>query len=276
MEAACYIVFLSQKSQAEAVEIIYNKDSSEVNTTTVATAIKNLHQRGAIIINISGGAKSPIYKSNVEYFINYLKNELTDTKSRSHNPSRYDLSEDDINFLRKFLDSDWFRETFFSKQALQLIENANMDFERRINQRRVYAERGIFAIANILTRMLAVTEAFDLEPLKHYTPSSKDIKDFKTFDEFAVNWSQKLPARTIEKFRIKCKKYLGSDYSSYITESGLKNPYYVLCIPLKLLVIRNICHNWSTRITADTAVQEAFGISYDWKNNKLKTKKLIN
>src|SRR3989338_4566796 len=140
-ESILYIVYYFPKTQRDAVEIIYQKPTEEVAQNPIIKARNKLVKIKALEATDISNMKRIQWKSNVDPLIEYIKSKFDEKRKESTYPKSYELSTDDIAFLRKFFYSNWFRSTFFNKVNLQLAINAVYYGMGKPSKERMWARR---------------------------------------------------------------------------------------------------------------------------------------
>ncbi|MCD4821849.1 MAG: hypothetical protein K8R11_07240 [Methanococcoides sp.] len=109
VESLLYIATMQPKTQTDAIELIYNKKN--INSSPVKSARDILVREGALKYG-EGISKVPLI-AQVDVFLNHLK---TKSDNRySSNVVDNGLTKNDLAYLKMVLDSDYFRDIFYSR-----------------------------------------------------------------------------------------------------------------------------------------------------------------
>lgn len=235
LESILYFVYYSPKTQKDAVEIIYQKPSQEVAQNPVIKARKNLEKINALKQVNTGDLRKIKLISSSEPLIEYLKFIINEQSKRSRAPpALYKLSEYDIEFLEKFFNSEWFRNTFFNKDTLSLIASVLWLHVGRMKNK-LFVKSAFFTMGQIFIEILAITQAFYLKRQKYF-PQSRDIIGNVSFDDFMQYWYRKKlnninTAKINEVIEDLSSMYSFDPFTVLLTKEALKPPFPAFCLP---------------------------------------------
>lgn len=246
LESAIYIAAFSPKMQKDVVEIVYNRPSEKVNMKRFVTARDNLLRLNYIKTGYSGDMRRHKLISVHSPFVTYIKKDY-EKRNKKSIPFPYALDKEDITFLQKFFDSDWFRNTFFNTDAMRIMATSREPIE--YDEKNVLRISAFGVLGQIFTDILSITDAFSRK-IEEYLPQSESIRNVKSFDKFIEIW-YKDKLVNINKIGIsKVIKYLNSydsEYMRYLAKKSLEKPYPALCIPQKFWpVSRRIVRHYSS------------------------------
>ncbi len=212
MESLVYLVFFKPRMQIEGVRLIYGKPKP--NIQPIIRARKYLYNAGYIeISNDPQDLRNIVLKSKPEPFINYVIDKL---KKRSVSAKRklekYYLTEDEKRILFLILDSNWFRNTFFSKSYI--LSHYNREFNKDKNGK-LFVTSAFVYLAYTIERICVLSYIFK-SFFKDLVPNNDDIISFNSFDTFIKYWA-----------RLKFNKKLRSFLDKILPEAELRLGYSI-------------------------------------------------
>lgn len=248
-ESLVYLAyFIPRKQHNEAIEFIYGQkhNSRKINIQPLIKARKKLMRLD--YIDIKKINHDINYYSTPKTLIEYIHKVAEYKKKCSSNPQLFELSEDDTKFLELLFDSNWFRTFFNDYLALHLdTKDAFYDIYRDDDGKLEASEKNDVAlrcIYQVLFDILVLSASIrHLPKYKKLLPKSKEIANFKSFDEFVAVWNSKklknLNEKELEKAvlsesrkLIPIVKTLGeSIFFDFLNEKIFKPPYVAFCIP---------------------------------------------
>lgn len=115
IESYLYIAMMEEKSQAEAIELIYN--TKKINSSPVQNARVRMKKADILETTDLSSLRNIPFKSKIEPFLEHLleksKEQTILRKSRKQKGNT--LNETDIKYLKLILDSSYYRSIFFNR-----------------------------------------------------------------------------------------------------------------------------------------------------------------
>lgn len=234
-----FVSFYSPKIQSEATEWIYNKSSSLVNQRPIIRARNKLDDLGILeskhtIKNL----KRTELISKVDPVVEYIKQRFENRKKTSKRPSLYELKDEDMHFLRLFLDSDWFRKNCFNRKFVEeeFHRFGILPINKEYPSNKITIFDGLKYIFYTFFHITTITYGVGIV-LGDSFPESKDFLKFNRFEDFMENWStdksisQKKMNSVIEGI------YPENESEQGFNKLTLTKPYPALCIPLNIAIL---------------------------------------
>jgi hypothetical protein len=165
------------------------------------------------------------------------------------------MEENELNLLKKFFDSNWFRETF-SDNFISLMAEEGNNYIGRDEKGRLWVSDAPAAIISVAQNIFSISYAFYHHYKKTLFPTSKNMKNINTFEEFAQEHFEKHIKNRIDERKI---KEIVSELESYpsefikcLTKRSLTPPYYAFRLPPKFweifgLVFRHSSYMYEVR-----------------------------
>lgn len=166
-EMIIYLLFIDGKTQKEAAEFMYQKEYSKINTSTIKNARKTLIQNN--LIESDGSLRNAVFESNLDYIIDRI--------SEAASKRDYTIDEKELEGIRMFLESEWFRSLF----SLDNIEDIQ-GIGRNIN--------GTLEVSSNYTAAEIVTVMFDDVNMLAELGEKKDyskIAGYSSFEDYLEN-----------------------------------------------------------------------------------------
>jgi hypothetical protein len=227
-----YFVYLYPRTQKEAVEVIYNKPSSEVSQNQIIKIRNELIETGVIEEDRkpSFNFKRIKFRSNTSIIVEHIQKLCDERKKTSHNPEIYELGESDIDLLRKLIDSNWFRSFFFDVDKIDLN-----NIEREYESKKLFVSNAFKLIGEVLSLISTIPYALSSRAPR-ISPDIRNISRYNTFEEFCKNHFEKKLNRLDRGKISSITRYLSSYPSKfiiYLTKESLdyEKCYPALCIP---------------------------------------------
>lgn len=107
-EMILYLLFIEEKTQKQAAEFMYQKEYSNINTSTIKEARKTLTSSN--LVESDGSLRNAKFKSNTDVIAEIIRD--------SANESNQELTDEDFKGLKMLLNSQWFR-SFFSLEHIE-------------------------------------------------------------------------------------------------------------------------------------------------------------
>lgn len=174
-EEMVYLVFMKERTQKEALELIYNEDYGNININPFKDAREELMSKG--YLESDGKLRNAKFKSTPEPVIEATK----ENRGRAF-PD--ELSDAEVSSLYKIIDSNWFR-SFFSDEILD-----NYYDTKREDGLLKFARQGsaIGMIAQFLQDLAAFSSGF--KQFDNTQIALEDINQYENFSQFIeeTNW----------------------------------------------------------------------------------------
>jgi hypothetical protein len=236
-----FVSFYSPKTQSEAAEWIYNKNSSLVNQKPIIRARERLDELRFLELNQSlKNLKRIELISKVDPVVEYIKQCFENRKKTSKRPWLYELKDEDMHFLRLFLNSDWFRKNCFNRKFVEeeFHRFGILPINKEYPSNKITIFDGLKYIFYTFFHITTITYGVGIV-LGDSFPESKDFLKFNKFEDFMENWSEKMDKIISQK---KMNHVIENIYPENESEQEfnkltLTKPYPALCIPLNIAIL---------------------------------------
>lgn len=166
-EMILYLLFMEEKTQKEAAEFMYQKNYSNINTSTIKNARQALMNSN--LLESDGALRNANFKSQTDVIADKIRDSIQN--------SGIEFDDKDYEGLLMLLDSRWFR-SFFSLEKIEglsgVARNTNGTLE---------VSSGFTALEEVLVVFDDINQMAELGENKEYS----EIAQYDTFESFMEN-----------------------------------------------------------------------------------------
>lgn len=223
IESLLYLATMKQKTQTEAIELMYNKKN--INSEPIKKARVKMAKDGVLdIIQEVGVMRNFPLRARIDPFLEYL---LEKSKARiSMKPGEHTLNESDIKYLKLVLDSDYFRGIYFNQHFIDIGKGIHRHTIYRDLKGRLHVAAGAFNYMELVLESVIIHSLLlwhDLQDM--YVQDTTDISmkycDSNNYLKWALNRSNdNLKERLNENKKLKA----ALNYTLYDKDPGTR--YY--------------------------------------------------
>lgn len=190
IESLLYVGYYKQKAQNDLIKFISN--GKKINLSPYTKCRERMHKSGDLAHDPNFQSLRNIpFKTSSQAFIDYLN-----TKSQERETTKGDkhkLTLKDLDYVKFIVDSDYFRDTFFSEWFFKNGYGTHRHIIRK-NQ------KGRYEVDNAMQYMEIVLSAIILQSMHLYkdfkvyyvTDQDRILKNYNSFDSFLESHFEKL------------------------------------------------------------------------------------
>lgn len=168
-----YALFMKERTQKEAIELLYNKEYSKINISPFKKAREKLMEDG--YIESDGSLRNAKFKAQPEPFIE-------ETEKKYKEDYGENLSKEYKQGLKLILRSEWFRSVFSSENFSKF-----KNIERNDEEKLQLTSSPLTFVGEIFTDMVAFTCIYkasnDIE-----VPTIEDVASYNSFSEYIEDY----------------------------------------------------------------------------------------
>lgn len=217
MDSLVYLIFMKERTQKEAVELIYDKPYSEINIRRFKNSRESLLNEG--YITSDGSMRNAKFKSKIDPLLEEIHNRAEQEGE--------ELTNQEVEGLKMLFRSEWFSDLFNDEVFESLPE---------VGRREGIIEVGAFGgaieiLSEIIDNITYIGRLFDSG--KDYN----DISHYKSFEEALeeCEWETDKSAREVynkaEKELSRHVREDNLDWKLYLWEKITIIDKYMFCMP---------------------------------------------